>query len=204
MADLLNFVSLKAGSMTTPPDVTQLLIAWSDGDREAFEKLVPLVQAELHKLAERYMRGQRPGHTLQATALVNEAFLKLIDWKNVRWQNRAHFFGVSAQVMRSILVDFARRRPRTRQGKAEHLSLDEALTVSEGRGPDIVALDDALKALKEIDPRKSQIVELRYFGGLNVDETAEVMGIAPITVMREWNKAKAWLYRELSADEKDR
>jgi len=200
----LNFISLKAGSMTTPSDVTQLLIAWSDGDREAFEKLVPLVQAELHRIADRYMRGQRPGHTLQATALVNEAFLKLIDWKNVRWQNRAHFFALSAQVMRSILVDFARRQPRTRQGKAEHLSLDEALTLSEERGTDIVALDDALKALKESDPRKSQIVELRYFGGLNVDETAEVMGLAPITVMREWNKAKAWLYRELSGDEKDR
>ena len=179
-------------------DVTQLLIAWSDGDQAALETLAPLIQAELHRLAKHYMRRERPDHALQTTALVNEAYLRLIDWKTARWQNRAHFFGVSAQLMRRILVDFARQRPRAKEGSLHQVSLDEALVISSERSADIVALDEALKGLAELDPRKSQIVEMRFFGGLGVEETAEVLKIAPITVMREWNKAKAWLYRELS------
>jgi RNA polymerase sigma factor (TIGR02999 family) len=149
------------------------------------------------------MRQERPGHLLQTTALVNEAYMRLIDWKNVSWQNRAHFFGVSAQLMRRILVDMARQRPRAEHGgEAQQTTLDEALVVSPKPKTDLVALDDALTALAEIDPRKAQIVELRFFGGLSVEETAEVLKVAPITVMREWNKAKAWLYRELKNSEK--
>ena len=182
----------------TPQEVTLLLQAWRDGDKNALEELVPKVRAELHRLARHYMKQERPGHLLQTTALVNEAYMRLIDWKNITWQNRAHFFGVSAQLMRRILVDMARSRPRAHHGGDAHVTvLDEAFVVSPKRGTDLVALDDALTALAEIDPRKSQIVELRFFGGLSVEETAEVLGVAPITVMREWNKAKAWLYREL-------
>jgi RNA polymerase sigma factor (TIGR02999 family) len=181
-----------------PQDVTQLLQAWNDGDNAALEKLVPQVRAELHRLAQHYMRQERPGHLLQTTALVNEAYLRLIDWKNVSWQNRAHFFGVSAQLMRRILVDIARNRPRLEGNELHQVSLDEALEVSPKKGTDLVALDDALNTLAEIDPRKSHIVELRFFGGLSVEETAEVLKIASITVIREWNKAKAWLYRELN------
>ena len=188
-------------SQASSHEVTQLLIAWSDGDREALEKLVPLVDAELHRLARHYIRGERKGHTLQTSALVNEAYLRLIDWRNVRWQNRAHFFGISAQIMRRILVDFARRRPRIKGAKALQVSLDEAMLQSEGRDPDLVALDDALTSLAEIDERKSRIVELRFFGGLSVEETAEVLKVSPITVIREWNKARAWLYRELNRSE---
>ena len=181
-----------------PQEVTLLLQAWREGDKAALEELVPRVRAELHRLARHYMRQERPGHLLQTTALVNEAYMRLIDWKNVSWQNRAHFFGVSAQLMRRILVDMARSRPRAEHGgEAHQTSLDEALLVSPKRDTDLVALDDALNALGEIDPRKSQIIELRYFGGLSVEETAEVLGVASITVIREWNKAKAWLYREL-------
>ena len=183
-------------------NVTQLLIAWNNGDQSALEQLVPMVHAELHRLARRYMGQERAGHLLQPTALVNEAYMRLIDWKNVEWKNRAHFFGVSAQLMRRILVDFARQRPQAKDGTAHHVSLDEALVVNGERSAEIVALDDALKALEKLDPRKSQIVEMRYFGGLSVEETAEVLKISAITVMREWNKAKAWLYRELNrADE---
>ena len=188
-------------SPSSSHQVTQLLMAWSDGDQEALEKLVPLVNAELHRLARHYMRGERRGHTLQTSALVNEAYLRLIDWRNVRWQNRAHFFGISAQLMRRILVDFARNRPHFKEGKARQVSLDEALLVSAAQDPDLIALDDALTALAEIDPRKSRIVELRFFGGLSLEETAEVLQVAPITVAREWNKARAWLYRELNRDE---
>jgi RNA polymerase sigma factor (TIGR02999 family) len=144
------------------------------------------------------MGQERAGHLLQPTALVNEAYMRLIDWKNVEWKNRAHFFGVSAQLMRRILVDFVRQRPRLAGHTAPHVSLDEALTVSAGRCDDLVALDDALNSLAEIDERKSRIVELRYFGGLSNEEIAEVLQISTITVIREWNKAKAWLYRELS------
>ena|ERR1051325_2904517 len=185
-------------SQQSAHEVTQLLIAWSDGDEAALEALVPLIQAELHRLAKRYMKRELPGHALQTTALVNEAYIRLIDWKNARWQNRAHFFGVSAQLMRRILVDFARQRPKAREGAAHQVSLEEALVLGQERSADLVALDDALRALAELDPRKSQIVEMRFFGGMSVEETAEVLQIAPITVMREWNKAKAWLYRELS------
>ncbi len=179
-------------------EVTQLLQAWSGGDEAALEKLVPLVHAELHRLAKRYMGREHRGHALQTTALVNEAYIRLIDWKNARFQNRAHFFGVSAQLMRRILVDFARARPQAKEGTAQHVSLDDALVIHYERSAEIVALDEALKSLEKLDPRKSQIVEMRYFGGLSVEETAEVLKISAITVMREWNKAKAWLYRELS------
>lgn len=182
----------------SPEEVTLLLQAWSNGDQAALGRLVPRVRAELHRLAKHYMRQERPGHLLQTTALVNEAYMRLIVWKNVSWQNRAHFFGVSAQLMRRILVDMARQRPRAEHGgEAQQTTLDEALVVSPKPKTDLVALDDALTALAEIDPRKAQIVELRFFGGLSVEETAEVLKVAPITVMREWNKAKAWLYREL-------
>jgi RNA polymerase sigma factor (TIGR02999 family) len=175
-----------------------LLIAWNDGDQSAFEQLVPRVHAELHRLARRYMGQERAGHLLQPTALVNEAYIRLIDWKNVEWKNRAQFFGVSAQLMRRILVDFARRRPRVASHTAPHVSLDEALAISEERSDDLVAVDDALTSLAAIDERKSRIVELRFFGGLSNEEIAEVLQISTITVIREWTKAKAWLYRELS------
>src|SRR5262245_41284704 len=178
------------------PEITGLLRAWRDGDSSALERLVPLVETELHRLAHRYLAQERPGHTLQTTALVNEAYLRLIDWKNVQWQDRAHFVGVAARLMRYILVGYARRQPHRRVGC--QVSLDHALEVSPSRSPDLVAVDDALKTLAAFDTRKSQIVELRFFGGLSVEETAEVLQVAPITVMREWNKAKAWLYDELA------
>jgi len=182
-------------------EVTQLLLAWGDGDQDALNKLMPMIHAELHRLARYYMRHERSGHTLQTTALVNEAYLKLVDWQNqnIQWKNRAHFFGVSAQLMRHILVDHARSLNfQKRGGGAVNLSLDEALTVSSEKGADLVALDDALKSLAEIDERKARIVELRFFGGLSVEETAEVLKISTRTVMREWSLAQAWLYRELS------
>lgn len=179
-------------------EVTQLLLAWNKGDQLALEQLVPLVQAELHRLARRYMGNERAGHPLQPTALVNEAYVRLIDWKNVEWKNRAHFFGVSAQLMRRILVDFARQRPRVAGESAHLVSIEAAADLAEARTADLVALDDALKSLAELDERKSKIVELRFFGGLSNQEVAEILGIAEITVIREWNKAKAWLFRELS------
>jgi len=186
--------------MATPSsqEITQLLLAWSDGDQAALEKLTPLVYAELHRLAKGYMFGERLGHTLQTTALINEAFMRLIDWKNVRWQGRAHFFGVAAQVMRRILVDFARARHYAKRGgEAQQVSLDEAVTIHEDRSAEIIALDEALKSLAEIDPRKSQVVELRFFGGLSAKETAEALKVSQRTVEREWTSARAWLYREL-------
>jgi RNA polymerase sigma factor (TIGR02999 family) len=180
-------------------EVTQLLVAWSDGDEAALDRLAPLVNAELHRLAKGYMSREREDHLLQTSALINEAYVRLINWKDVQWKNRAHFFGVAAQMMRRILVDFARQRPRVDKNvEARHISLDEAMTVTNEKDLDLLALDEALKSLAEIDERKSRIVELRFFGGLSVDETAEVLKVASITVMREWNKAKAWLYRELS------
>lgn len=179
-------------------EVTQLLVAWSDGDRAALEKLVPLIEAELRRLAKQYLRRERPSHTLQTSALVNEAYVRLIDWSNAKWENRAHFFGVSAQLMRRILIDFARRRPRNEGGEVRHVSLDDALMLSRERSVDLVALDDALTALADLDPRKVRVVELRFFGGLSVEETAEALGVSAVTVMREWNKAKSWLYRELN------
>jgi RNA polymerase sigma-70 factor, ECF subfamily len=184
-------------------EVTELLIAWGGGDEDALNRLVPLIHAELHRLARHYMRQERTGHTLQTTALVNEAYLKLVDWRNqnIQWQNRAQFFGVSAQLMRHILVDHARSlNYQKRGGGAVNLSLDEALTVSSEKGADLVALDDALKDLAAIDERKARVVELRFFGGLSVDETAEVLKISSRTVMREWSMAQAWLYRELNKE----
>jgi RNA polymerase sigma factor (TIGR02999 family) len=185
-------------AVPSPHEITVLLRAWRQGDEASLEKLVPLVEAELHRLAHRYLMRERPGHTLQTTALVNEAYMRLIDWKSVQWEDRAHFFGVAARLMRYILVGYAKRRPQQKgAGDLLQVSLDQALDVSPRRGGDLMALDDALNALAVFDSRKSQIVELRFFGGLSVEETAEVLGIAPITVMREWNKAKAWLYDEL-------
>lgn len=190
--------------MGTPSsrEITQLLQAWSGGDQAALEELVPLVRAELHRLARHYMANERRGHVLQTTALVNEAYLRLIDWKNVNWQNRAHFFGISARLMRNILVDFARRRPRLEGGQeAQQVSFDDALRVSPDQSGDLVGLDEALKTLETFDSRKGRIVELRFFGGLSVKETAEVLKISPRTTIREWGKAKAWLLEELSAKE---
>ena len=182
----------------TPREITRLLVAWSDGDSAALEELAPLVQAELHRLAHRYMGGERAGHTLQTSALVNEAYIRLIDWKNVRWQNRAHFFGVSAQLMRRILVDFARdRQYLKRGGGALQVSLGEASAVTVERGADLVALDEALTALAAVDRRKAEVVEMRFFAGLSVEEVAEVLNVSKETVMRDWRLAKVWLLREL-------
>jgi len=185
-------------------EVTQLLLAWSAGDQSALEKLAPLGRQELHRLAKAYMSRERPGHTLQTTALVNEAYLRLVNVKQASVQNRAQFFGLSARIMRNILVDFARSRPRLADRREpQHVALDEALTVTSERGPDLVALDEALNALAEIDPRQSRIVELRFFGGLSAEETAEALQISRRTVVREWNSARAWLYHELSGGHKD-
>ncbi len=183
-------------------EVTRLLQAWSDGDQSALEKLTTLVYAELHRLAKLYMAGERRGHSLQTTALVNEAYLRLVDWKNVQWQSRAHFYAVSAQMMRRILVDFARsRRYAKRGGDVSPLPLEEVPPVSKERAKEFVVLDDALKSLEEVDSRKSRIVELRFFGGLSVEETAEVLGLSPRTVLREWSLARAWLYQEMRRSE---
>jgi RNA polymerase sigma factor (TIGR02999 family) len=179
--------------------VTRLLEAWSGGDRAALELLIPLLEKELHRIAKRHMAKERPGHTLQTTALVNEAYLRLIDAKKVSWHDRAHFLAVCAQIMRRILVDHARgHHSAKRGGGAQFLTLDEALAVSPEPGSDIVAIDDALGTLAKIDPRKGRVVELRFFGGLSVEETAAVLGISPDSVMRDWRLAKAWLIRELS------
>lgn len=185
----------------TEKEITHLLLAWSDGDQSALDRLAPLIHAELHRLAHHYMRGERPGHVLQTSALVNEAYIRLIDWKNVQWQNRAHFFGVAAQLMRRILVDFARdKKYLKRGGDALHVSLSEAAALSVQRSADLIALDEALNALAEIDPRKVRVVELRFFGGLSIDETAEVLKVSKETVMRDWRLAKVWLLRELNEE----
>jgi RNA polymerase sigma factor (TIGR02999 family) len=184
--------------------VTRLLKAWSGGEQDALERLVPLVYQELHRLAHRYMRGERHGHTLQSTALVHEAYERLVDLQDVNWQNRVHFFTVSAQVMRRILVDYARsRRYQKRGGDSPHVALNEAVAVFPERRNDIVALDDALSTLVRMDPRKAQVVELRFFGGLSVKETAEVLHVSADTVLRDWRLAKVWLLRELSNREED-
>jgi RNA polymerase sigma factor (TIGR02999 family) len=184
-----------------PEEITQWLMAWSSGDREALEKLIALVYSDLHRIAGRYMEHENPGHTLQTTALIHETYLRLADQPEVRWQNRAHFFGVAARVMRHILVDHARARHRIKQGgRVQRVSFDEAAVVSSEPAAELVALDDALKALESVDARKSQVVELRYFGGLSIEEAADVLKVSPITVMRDWNLAKAWLYRELSRE----
>jgi len=189
--------------MHSRPEVTELLMAWSNGDSAALERLTPLVYQELRRLARHYMAQERPGHTLQATALVNEAYLRMIEINRMRWQNRAHFFAVSAQMMRRILVEFARRRHRhKRGGEAQRVTLDDALPVS-ATGTDFVALDDALTALSAMDLRLSQVVELRFFGGLTVGETAEVLKVSPETVMRDWKTARVWLLRELSSGGSD-
>jgi RNA polymerase sigma factor (TIGR02999 family) len=181
--------------------LTALLQAWSEGDKKALEQLAPHVHHELHRLAARYMAGERPNHLLQTTALINEAYIRLIGWKNVRWQNRAHFFGVSARLMRRILVDAARaRRGPKRRGDFSDTSLDEACVFRPEKSPDLLALDEALTRLSELDSRKSQIVELRFFGGLNEVEIALVLGVSERTVRNDWKLAKAWLYREVSTD----
>lgn len=185
-------------------EVTQLLLDWGNGDKAALDKLVPVVYQELRRLAGYYMRRERPGHTLQTSALVNEAYMRLVDYRQMRWQSRAHFFAVAAQAMRRILVEHARKRHfAKRGGGAVQVSLDEAATVSEKQAADLIALDDSLTSLEAIDPRKSRIVELRYIGGLNIEETAEVLGISPATVQREWRAAKAWLYREIKEGKTD-
>src|SRR2546422_164194 len=184
-------------------DLSTLLRAWSGGDQSALDRLTPIVYDELRGLARPYMKRERPGHTLQTTALVNEAYMRLVDYKRMQWQNRAHFFAVSAQLMRRILVEHARRHNRKRGGGVQHVSLDEAAEVGGGRATDLAALDDAMNALARLDPRKVQVVEMRFFGGLSVEETAQVLKVSPLTVMRDWSTAKAWLYRELSVGTDD-
>ena len=182
----------------SPQQVTQLLQAWGQGEDAALEQLIPLVHQELRRLARRYMFGERAGHTLQATALVNEAYVKLLGCQKVEWQNRAHFFAISAQVMRRILVDSARARGyQKRGGGIPKVTLDECLIGPKEKSKDLVALDDALKALAAVDPRKGQVVELRFFGGLSAEETATVLKVSPDTVLRDWRLAKAWLAREM-------
>lgn len=188
-------------STSSPQEVTRLLIAWSQGERAALDQLMPLVYGELRRIAHRHLGRERTGHTLQSAALVNEAYLKLLGGQPLDWQNRAHFFAVAAQLMRQILVDYARTRNRERRGGgAAHVSLDAALLVADEQAAELVALDEALHSLADFDARKSKVAELRFFGGLSVEETAVALQVAPVTVMREWRLAKAWLYRELSKD----
>ena len=183
----------------SPNQVTQLLTAWRNGDKVAGDELMSIVYQELHRLAHYYMKRESPGHTLQTSAVVNEAFLRLVDQRNVRWENRAHFFGIAAQMMRRILVDYARqRRYLKRGGGIPAISLDETLIVSEERSAEVICLHETLERLAEFDLRKSQVVELRFFGGLSIEETAEVLSVSPGTVMRDWTLARAWLRREMS------
>ena len=179
-------------------DISRLLRAWSSGDQSALERLTPIVYDELHRLARRYMKRERPGHSLQTTALVNEAYVRLVDYKRMHWQDRAHFFAVSAQVMRRILVEHARRHNLKRGGDVQRVSLEEAAMVGGDRPADLVALDDAMNGLARLDRRKAQVVEMRFFGGLSVEETAEVLKVSPVTVKRDWSTARLWLYRELA------
>ena len=191
-------VSMQAQSTK---EITGLLMAWSEGDETALDRLAPLIHSELHRLARHYMRQERPGHLLQTTALVNEAYLRLIDWKNVRWQNRAHFFGVAAQMMRRILVDFARERQNLKHGGGVlRVSLAEAASFVVHRNSDLVALDEALTALAQVDPRKVRVVEMRFFAGLSVEEVADALQVSKETVMRDWRLAKVWLLRELETE----
>jgi RNA polymerase sigma factor (TIGR02999 family) len=183
----------------SPQEVTQLLADWGKGDRSALDKLLPLVHSELRRIAQRQMSQERPGHTLQATALVNEAYLKLAGHQGFDWQNRAHFFAVCAQVMRHILIDHARAHARDKRGGgAVRVSLNDALVVAEDQNAHFIALDEALRVLERLDPQKGKIVELRYFGGLSIEETAEVLNASPRTIRREWQRAKAWLYRMMT------
>jgi len=187
-----------------PPQVTQLLIAWSNGNQAAREQLMAAVYDELHRLAHQYMKRESPAHTLQTSALVNEAFVRLVDQKNVRWQNRAHFFGIAAQLMRRILVDHARSKQTVKRGEGvQPVSFDDALYVSDERSAEVIAVHEALEQLAKFDERKGHIVELRFFGGLSIDETAEVLGVSPGTVMRDWTLAKAWLHREMNVGAAD-
>jgi RNA polymerase sigma-70 factor, ECF subfamily len=184
---------------STPPNITQLLIAWNLGDQDALAQLTPLVYGELHRLAHRYLAGERCGHVLQTTALVNEAFVRLIDWRRVEWQNRAHFFGVSATLMRHILVQFAREQQAAKRGgRAVQISLSEAASVTALGNPDLVKLDDALNALEKLDPRQARTVELRFFVGLSLEEVAEVLSVSISTVRRDWRMAQAWLHQQLN------
>lgn len=185
-------------------DITQLLLAWSQGDKEALDRLTPLVYAELRRLAKSYMRKERAGHTLQTTALIHEAYLRLIDAGKIEWQNRAHFFGVAARAMRQILVTMARERGcQKRGGGARQVSLDEVTLIDEGLDEDLVALDEALEALAQFDARKAQVVEMRFFGGLTEDEIAAALGVSPETVRRDWRLARSWLRRRLSGEQND-
>ena len=185
-----------------PGEITELLIKWGEGDRAALEELIPVVYAELKRLARRYMGKERVGHTLQTSALINEAYLKLVELHTIEWQDRNHFFAVSAQIMRHILIDHARSYRYAKRGAgAEKVSLEKVEGLCVDRAEELLALDEALKELEAFDPRKSRITELRFFGGLTVDETAEVMGLAPVTVMREWRAAKAWLSRAMTGKE---
>ena len=186
---------------TSPKSITQLLIEWRDGDESARDQLFPLVYAEMRRLAHSYMRKERAGHTLQTSALINEAYIRLVDHKGMRWQNRAHFYAVAAQAMRRILVDRARHHLAARHGgNLQRVELEEAALLSDQRPREVIALDDALTALAALDARQAQIVEMRYFVGLSAEETAEVLGISTATVNREWNAAKLWLLRELQVD----
>jgi RNA polymerase sigma factor (TIGR02999 family) len=184
--------------MKTNSDVTEWLIAWGNGDQEALNKLIPLVYDELHRLAARYMRKENQDHTLQTSALLNEAYIKLVDQKKVRWQNRAHFYGVAAQVMRRVLLDHAKHRARAKRGgNLKKISLDEGMILSPERATELIALDTALNSLAELDQYKSRIVEMKFFGGLSNEEIAEVENVSSRTIEREWRKAKAWLHREI-------
>jgi RNA polymerase sigma factor (TIGR02999 family) len=184
--------------MTSDADITALLVDWNNGDKSAIERLLPLVERELHRLAHSYMRRENPDHTLQTTALINETYLRLIDQRKVQWQNRAHFFGIAAQIMRRILLNYARDQNRMKRGgKTIHVSLSEAMVMPAEKDRELIALNDALTRLEAIDERKSKVVELRYFGGLTVPEVAEVLKVSEITVMRDWAFAKAWLSREM-------
>ncbi|SRR6266571_2772700 len=187
------------GPSSPPHEITQLLAEWSEGSQAALDKLYPLVYQELRRLAHGYLKRERKGHTLQTTALINEAYLRLVDQKHVRWANRSHFFGISAQIMRRILIDHARRYDYSKRGGgALKISLDEAAIVAKERGRALLRLDEALNSLAKIDPRRSRVVELRYFGGLNNEEISGVLKISENTVTRDWNMARAWLYQELS------
>ena len=187
--------------MPANTDITALLVDWGNGDQSALERLLPLVERELHRLAHSYMRREDPDHTLQTTALINETYLRLVDQRKVEWQNRAHFFGIAAQIMRRILLNYARDQNRQKRGgKAIHVSLSEAMVMPAEKDRELIALNDALNRLEALDARKSKVVELRYFGGLSVEEAAEVLKVSPITVMRDWQFAKAWLARELQDD----
>ena len=192
-------------SATSSHEITRLLLEWNDGDQMALDKLVPLVEAELRRLARTYMNRERAGHTLQTTALINEAYVRLIDSHSVQWQSRAHFYGIAAQVMRRILVDCARDVGRTKRGgRALRVSLSDVADIPLKRAADVVALDDALKSLEAFDRRKSRVVELRFFGGLSLEETAEALDVSVATVRRDWSLARAWLHRELGGGPRDR